>query len=111
MGNFNHSNKLNLLLGINIAVFALALILQFIFTEGFDTSLFLAFGGFSSIEVSKGNLWLLITPNFFHIDIIHFLFNIYSLSKVGQIVRTFYGDSKLFSVYIIGGLFSTLTTF
>lgn len=110
MGNFYESNKLNLLLGINIAIFILGLIIQFIFRGGFDESLFLLFGGFSSIEVSKGSLWLLTTANFFHIDIVHFAFNMYSLSRVGQIVRTFYGDSKLFTTYIVGGLASTIIT-
>lgn len=107
MRNFN---SLTFLIIVNSIIFIAAILYQVIFNQGFDNSLFLAFGGFSSIDIRNGELWRLITPNFFHYDVLHFIVNIYSLSRIGGLIKTFYSGQKLFIIYIFGGIASSLLT-
>lgn len=95
-------NLLTFLLGLNLFVFLLAFIANA--TVGFDTSLFYVFGGQISAQIRAGDWWLLLTPNFFHIDIIHFLFNFISLYRIGQLILYYYDAKKLFFTYIFGGI-------
>jgi len=95
-------NILTFLLGLNIVVFILAFILDN--TVGFDASLFYLFGGQVTTQINAGDWWLLVTANFFHIDILHFIFNIISLYRIGQLALYYYNAKKVFLTYVLGGM-------
>ncbi len=99
-----------LLIITNAAVFGILFLLQLLlFSQGGTISNSLNFqifdisGGLSSIDLYIGKFWTFITANFAHLDPLHFLFNIYALIKIGQVVYEFYDGKKLFITYIIGG--------
>lgn len=103
-------NSLNFLVAVNVIVFLVALLIQFLLGR-IDNELFELLGGLSTYDVRyEGDLWLLVTSNFFHIDPFHFILNIYALYRIGKIVQNFYGDKTLFFVYILGGLGGALMT-
>lgn len=95
-------NYLTLLLALNIVIFILALVFDNI--VGFDGSSFYLFGGQITSQIRAGDWWLLVTPNFFHIDILHFVFNLISLYRIGQIAMYYYSGRKVFLTYIFGGV-------
>jgi rhomboid protease GluP len=95
-------NVLTFLLALNLVIFLLAFWLDG--SIGFNTELFYLFGGQVTSQIRLGDLWLLVTPNFFHIGIIHFVFNAISLFRIGQLVDFFYDGRKLFITYILGGI-------
>ncbi len=103
-------SALHILLFLNTIIFILALLVDN--TVGFDRDLFFLFGGEVIAEVLRGNFWLLVTASFFHINLLHFLLNMYSLFKMGKVIEHFYGGKKLFTTYIFGAigasLFSTI---
>lgn len=100
-----------ILIIINAVIFAALFLLQFFvfrnvgnLNTGLLYQLFDLSGGVSPYDISIGKYWTLITANFVHIDLIHFVFNFYALIKIGQLVYEFYDGKKLFIVYILGGL-------
>ena len=48
--------------------------------------------------------WTLITYNFYHIEILHFIFNILSLYWFGKIFLVYFNNKKLLALYLIGGI-------
>jgi rhomboid protease GluP len=99
-------NALFILLGLNAVIFLLALLTQSAF--GFDDQLFYIFGGLITPLVAQGDFWLMITSAFFHLDFLHFIINMYSLFRLGQIVQFYYDDKTLFLTYIFGALGGSL---
>ncbi len=105
-----------LLLITNVVVFGLTFLLQaLIYSQNGGLSNSLNFqifdisGGLYSVDiVLLGKIWTLVTANFAHMDPLHFLFNMYALFKIGQIVLEFYDGKKLFITYIIGGIVAML---
>lgn len=95
-------NILTSLLGLNLVIFVLAFLLDNII--GFDASLFYLFGGQVTSRISLGDWWLLVTANFFHIDLLHFIFNAFSLYRIGQLAMYYYDSKKVFLTYILGGM-------
>ncbi|MCS7317794.1 MAG: rhomboid family intramembrane serine protease [Candidatus Dojkabacteria bacterium] len=93
---------LNFLLGINLLVFLLILL-------GFGDSLsFLVLGTYNVFEV--GAFFQLLTFNFVHINLFHFVFNFLALYNIGNMVNTFYGGKVLFTVYVLGGISAGIFT-
>lgn len=70
----------------------------------------LIYGIFNSYLVEKGMFWLLITSNFLHFSLTHFLLNFIALLQIGVLVEKVYTSKKLFIVYMFGGLVSSLFT-
>jgi rhomboid protease GluP len=104
-------NTLFFLLFFNLVIFALATLVQAGSGRAFDTEAFIAFGGLSAYDVIyEGKFWLLLTFNFFHLNIIHFILNMYALVRLGELINTYYGGRKLFITYILGGLAGGLLT-
>lgn len=95
-------NLLTFLLGLNLVIFVLAFLLDNV--VGFDATLFYLFGGQVTSRISLGDWWLLVTANFFHIDLLHFIFNIISLYRIGQLSLYYYDAKKVFLTYILGGV-------
>lgn len=52
--------------------------------------------------------WTLLTYQFFHIDIRHFLFNMLWLYFFGEVFILYLGEKKVLPVYLLGGFFGWL---
>ncbi len=107
--SFIQFNWLYFLIGINCLIFIVAFVVQS--KLGFDVNLFYLFGGLVPSKVFTGSLWLLVTANFFHLDILHFAFNMISLYKIGEIVNYYYDGRKLFTTFILGGISGTVLSY
>lgn len=103
---FKFSNLFFLLYFITF-IFLAAFIVQLRIGE-FNAPLFYIFGGEIPSRIVRGDLWLLVTANFFHLDILHFLFNIISLKRIGELVENFYDGRLLFTVFFFSGIGGTL---
>ncbi len=105
--NFRFNVKfsaLNFLLFWNFLTFGLVVLLQMLLgVRGFTSNDFSLIGGIS-FEGSIVNVYTLVTSNFLHIDPIHFVANMFSLYRIGQIVESYYGERKTFATYILGGI-------
>lgn len=99
-------NALTFLLGFNLVIFIIAFLLRS--NLQFDAGSLYILGGFDLSKVYSGQLWLLVTSNFLHIELLHFLFNFYALYVIGREVMYIYEGKVLFATYIIGGLFGML---
>ncbi len=95
-------SALNFLLVLNVVIFIIAFLLNS--SVGFDNNLFYLMGGQITTRITTGSWWLLTTANFFHIEILHFAFNIISLYRIGQLVEYYYDGKKLFTTYVLGGI-------
>jgi rhomboid protease GluP len=99
-------NVLTFLLFLNSLIFALAFLVDL--TLGFDQKLFHLFGGEITTDILKGDWWLLLTASFFHISLVHFALNMFSLYRMGELILNYYGGRKLFVTYILGGIGASL---
>jgi len=108
-------NTLNLVILINITVFVLATILQFLSADNGATGrtltqVFVILGGMSLSTVLDGHIWTIITANFLHIEFFHFALNMLALFSIGNKVYAIYGGKKFFTTFIIGGIGAMLMT-
>lgn len=58
----------------------------------------------------SGEWWRLISSCFVHIGLIHLLFNMYALIQIGSTLEPLLGRARLVGVYIITGIFGSLTS-
>lgn len=107
---FKFSNLFFLIYVITF-IFIAALLVQFRMNGDFTVSMFYAFGGEIPSRIAQGDIWLLVTANFFHIDVIHYIFNLISLKRIGDLVENFYDGRLLFSVFMLSGIGGTLLTY
>jgi len=106
-------NWLFFLICINLFMFLLANAMAYLITNSNSNDLVGLvglIGGYDFFKISIGQLWLLITSGFLHFDPIHFLVNMYSLHRLGQLVSRFYNDKILAAAYIFGSLGGSLMT-
>ena len=101
---------LNRLLAINIVLFVLVqvvLIFQRLSeVSAIPSDLYLAAGaGFKGFIQRP---WSVITHMFVHVEVGHFIFNIFCLYTAGKLFRHFLGDGRLVVNYILGGMFGYL---
>jgi membrane associated rhomboid family serine protease len=101
---------LNRLLAINIVLFVLVQVVL-IFQRLSEISivpsdLYLAAGaGFRGLVQRP---WSVFTHMFVHVEVGHFIFNIFCLYTAGKLFRHFLGDGRLVVNYILGGMFGYL---
>ncbi len=58
--------------------------------------------------IRGGEYYRLITSNFLHIGLLHFVFNNYALYILGSYIESFYGKLKFIIIYLFSGFFSSL---
>ncbi|MFA5602969.1 MAG: rhomboid family intramembrane serine protease [Bacilli bacterium] len=58
--------------------------------------------------IRGGEYYRLITSNFLHIGLLHFIFNNYALYILGSYIESFYGKIKFIIIYLFSGLFGSL---
>lgn len=90
-----------------IVTFAILGLIGILFFYGYTTNpdLFVLKYGLQKDLVRMGEVYRLITGAFIHIDILHFLTNVYSLYIVGSMAESYYGKKKFIIIY----LFSMIT--
>lgn len=105
------ASYLTLLLAINSFVFLLVILAEVFFgvTEFYEDDITL-FGGVVLDDGMLNNIGTLITSTFLHLNLFHFLVNMYSLYRIGQIIESYFDGRKLFITYIVGGLSGSLAT-
>ncbi len=99
-------NTLTFLLGFNLLIFIIAFL--FVNNFHFTNENIYILGGFDLAKVYSGDLWLLLTSNFLHLELLHFIFNFYALYVIGRAVMYIYEAKALFVTYIIGGIMAML---
>ncbi len=101
---------LNRLLAINIVLFVLVqVVLIFQRLSEFSvipSDLYLAAG--AGLKGLLQRPWSVITHMFVHVEVGHFIFNIFCLYTAGKLFRHFLGDRRLVVNYILGGMFGYL---
>lgn len=60
------------------------------------------------LDVTRGQIWRVITPIFLHMGILHILFNMMWFFDLGNLFEHVYGKSKFFLFILISGIFSNL---
>lgn len=101
-------SRINLLIGINVAVFLLvnvpAILLRLMGNDVLATFAndYLALPAY--LPALAAHFWTPITYMFMHADIFHILFNMLWLFWMGQIFEEYLGNKRLLSLYIMGGL-------
>jgi rhomboid protease GluP len=101
---------LNIIILINSVIFALALLLLGSKGEITGREAILVFGTLDTFFVERGFVWLLVTANFLHFEIYHFVLNMFALFHYGKTVEYNYSDKVLFSTYVLGGVGASLMT-
>jgi rhomboid protease GluP len=104
-----------LLMGINLAVFAImfpsgpvmGLIHQHawasVMTAPFDRATLVRFGGTASDLVQRGEWWRLVTGTFVHLTILHITLNLWCLWNLGLFGEPLLGKRGLVVVYLLTG--------
>jgi GlpG protein len=59
-------------------------------------------------EVSRGQIWRLLTPIFLHLSILHILFNMLWFKDLGYLIEHRFGKDDLIILMIVSGVFSNL---
>ena len=95
----------NILIIINIIIYLLSILLgeDFFYTFALNKSF-----------IKQGEIYRLVTCGFLHVDIVHLICNMYSLSIIGSQIENFIGKKKYIIVYFIsmitGSLLSSILT-
>ena len=70
-----------------------------------DLSL-LFLGATGTVPIDQfGNFWTLLSANYLHGGILHLLFNLMALHRIGPLAVNEYGAKRMFVIYTIGGVF------
>ncbi len=93
------------LIVINVIVFFLTYILSSMHLDAYQL---LLFGGLYTPLIKAGEIWRLVTSAFLHANLIHLLFNMYSLYVIGTQVENFIGKKKFLFIYFISLLSASL---
>ncbi|MCT4605608.1 MAG: rhomboid family intramembrane serine protease [Marinisporobacter sp.] len=97
----------HLLMGLNIIYFI------YISITGGSTNIdhIIRLGAKYNPLIASGEYYRLLTSMFIHIGITHLLFNTYALKSLGKDVEFMYGSFKFFIIYMIAGIFGSLSSF
>ncbi|MFN7955075.1 MAG: rhomboid family intramembrane serine protease [bacterium] len=98
------------ILGINVAIFALSLVLDGASATRIGTAfmvgardVWVATGAFAP-AVLAGEWWRLVVPMFVHGGIMHIAFNSMALADLGPAVERTYGSARYLFLYVITGV-------
>ena len=104
---FRSGDVITKLIFWNIALFAIPFILFGLFRLG---GLEIAWMHYVSLSSNPAALlwkpWSLITYAFFHVGIMHILFNLVMLHFAGRLFLTFFTQKQLLSLYLVGAIFA-----
>lgn len=70
------------------------------------------FGGVGvNYLIAAGEWWRLFTPMFLHADIMHILFNMFSLFVFGPELERMAGKTRFLTIYLLAGIFGNIATY
>lgn len=98
-----------LLLGLNILVFAIAVLAGVHWLQPQSPDL-LAWGGNLASYTLTGESWRLFTSMFLHVGIIHLALNMYMLAGLGPYVEEAFGKLRFLLLYLISGLSGSIAS-
>lgn len=98
-----------LLLGLNVAVFAVMVASGVSFTSP-TTEALLRWGADFGPYVSRGEAWRLLTNTFVHVGALHILMNMIGLWQIGLLVERLLGNAGYLVTYVLAGLAGSLTS-
>lgn len=99
-----------LLIGFNILIFIFSFILTSLLPPQYSGVVPVLMGGTVSDLVFSGELWRLVTANFLHVGLMHIGFNMFALYYYGKFIENYYSSKKLFLIYMISGIGSSMFT-
>jgi rhomboid protease GluP len=76
-----------------------------------DGRVLVQFGANFGPRILQGETWRLLTSMFLHIGLAHLFFNAYALFIFGMEMERIYGPDRDITIYILAGLFGSLTSF
>ncbi|GAB4542336.1 MAG: hypothetical protein Kow0063_34190 [Anaerolineae bacterium] len=76
-----------------------------------DPDVLIRFGAKVNVLIAQGQVWRLLTSMFLHIGLMHLFFNSYALFAFGIEVERLYGSARLLAIYLLAGLYGSLTSF
>jgi len=98
-----------LLLGLNVAVFAV-MILSGVSVMNPTSDSLLRWGADFGPYVSRGEIWRLLTNTFVHVGAVHLLMNMIGLWQIGLLVERLLGNAGYLVTYLLAGLAGSLTS-
>lgn len=69
------------------------------------------FGAMYGPEIADGDYWRLFTAMFLHVGFMHLAFNAFGLFIFGRLVESVFGPFRFALLYLLSGLFGSLTSF
>jgi len=93
------------LIAVNILFYALTLLLELSLGP---THALRLLGAEYAPDILAGQLWRFVLPSFLHAGFFHLLLNMWALYHLGGAIETFYGQKKVFTVYVLTGLFGSI---
>jgi membrane associated rhomboid family serine protease len=96
------------LLGINVAVFAITLLLGL---GGGRGEVLVRLGAMVPGLIVDGQYWRLITAIFLHANVLHLLLNSVGLLIFGNLVESVMGGSRMLAVYLVSGFVASTVSF
>ena len=108
-------------IGVNIGLFALALLLDpramglafnpLLLLSPSDASL-LVLGATGTIPIDQYHrFWTLVSAGYLHAGLLHIFFNMAALRQLGGLAAREYGCSRMFIIYTAGGVFGFLISY
>lgn len=94
-----------------IAVNVLVWLFTEYYSKKYSVNANLIFGAKFNPLIMSGEYWRLITPIFLHGDVLHILFNSYSIYAIGPTVETLFGGLKFLVIYFIAGVMGNIASF
>lgn len=67
-------------------------------------------GGSGAAVAVDGDYWRLFTAMFLHVGLLHLVFNMWCLSRIGPLIERLYGNLGFALLYVIAGLGSSLAS-
>lgn len=98
-----------IIIAINILVW-LAMVLSGVNAVDPSVESLLNWGGNLAAITLNGELWRLLTSTFVHVGIFHLLLNMYALIQVGHILEIHFGKHRYALVYLVTGIFASLSS-
>ena len=94
-----------------IIITALVYLLQTLSNILFGYDLLLVLGAKINAYIFQGEVWRFFTPVFLHASILHILFNMYALYRIGPMLELKYGTTRFLMLYFIAALWGNTFSF
>ncbi len=105
--SFFNFNVTFLLIIINVIIFLIVLLAQFIYPNIVDYIALKPSNVINSSNITNGfYFWTFLTSMFMHAGFFHLFVNMFSLFFIGNLIERIIGKKRFFSFYLLAGLFA-----